>query len=321
MKPRVLCKFGIKSGVDYHRIARPIRHLEENGLIEARYWHKEIGMPREDLEWATHFIFSRQPNVNASIIAVFGMLKQFGVRIIVDNDDSFNLPEWHTSKKAYDEGYRDLLVDSARLADEVWTTNETLKGELLEYNSNVYVIPNSICHTDPQWNVTKLRAKKGVRFGYMGAQHHVKDLEWSGIDLEGLEGYTTGGKAGDYEDYGSALNAKYHIDSMSPNEYGKMYGVFDVSLIPLEPTPFSACKSNLKLLEAGFSRTAAICTKTPPYGEFADCVTYVEPGEDWNEVIQSMSKRQARKKGLALNKAVQTYTMDNVNQLRLERLF
>jgi len=326
MKPRVLCKFGIKSGVDYHRIARPIRHLEEKGLIEARYWHKgsenisETGMPKDDLEWATHFFFSRQPGVNVPVFAFFTLLKHFGVRVVVDQDDSFNLPEWHTSKKAYDDGYVDRMIDSTKLADEVWTTNETLAEELKVYNSNVHIIPNSIAHTDPQWKLPKSKGKKGLRFGYLGAQHHLRDLEWSGIDLSGLEGYSTGGKASAYEAYGDALNAKYHIDSMSPHDYGKMYSVLDVSLVPLEPTPFAACKSNLKLLEAGFSKTAAICTNTPPYGEFADCVVYVEPGDDWNEVIRSMTKRDVKRRALALNKAVQVYSMDAINELRLDRL-
>jgi len=49
------------------------------------------------------------------------------------------------------------------------------------------------------------------------------------------------------------------------HQYAFMYDHWDISLIPLQNTTFNRCKSNLKLLEAGFKKTAAIVSGIHPY--------------------------------------------------------
>lgn len=332
MKPKVLARITKYGGVDYHRVSRPMMHLADQGEIELRFIYEEDDkkamVNKGDLEWATHFIYARYPNVAIPDPMFISFIKKFDLKLIVDADDWWELPDWHASKENYEKGFKDVILNNLKLADEVWTTNETLKGYILEHNTNVHVIPNSIAHKDPQWSHPKQKHlkvdgkkvfDKRVRFGYLGAQHHIEDLKWSKINLLDKLGFCTG-DLGEGQDYGEVINAKYRLSSMNPHEYGQLYSVFDVSLVPLMPSKFAECKSNLKLLEAGFSKTAVIATNTPPYGEFADCVSYIEPGNDFNPVIDLMTKRRAKEMGKALNEAVQEYTMDNINPLRLERL-
>lgn len=47
--------------------------------------------------------------------------------------------------------------------------------------------------------------------------------------------------------------------------YGKLYNLIDVSLVPLAETAFSANKSELKLIEAGFMKKAVIVSDVKPY--------------------------------------------------------
>lgn len=53
-------------------------------------------------------------------------------------------------------------------------------------------------------------------------------------------------------------------------KYGKLYNLIDVSLVPLVQNMFSACKSELKLIEAGFMKKAVIVSNVNPYDRLAD---------------------------------------------------
>ena len=53
-------------------------------------------------------------------------------------------------------------------------------------------------------------------------------------------------------------------------KYGKLYNLIDVSLIPLVQNMFSACKSELKLIEAGFMKKSVIVSNINPYDRLAD---------------------------------------------------
>lgn len=52
--------------------------------------------------------------------------------------------------------------------------------------------------------------------------------------------------------------------------YGKLYNFVDVSLVPLAETMFSANKSELKLIEAGFMKKAVIVSDVKPYNILAN---------------------------------------------------
>lgn len=49
------------------------------------------------------------------------------------------------------------------------------------------------------------------------------------------------------------------------SNYAKNYAKFDVSLAPIEPTLFNICKSQLKVIEAGFYKKAIIASDVGPY--------------------------------------------------------
>jgi len=67
------------------------------------------------------------------------------------------------------------------------------------------------------------------------------------------------------------------------DQYGIGYNDFDVALAPLNNTPFNNCKSQLKVIEAGFMKKALIASAVIPYT--IDCVNeenalMVEHGRD-----------------------------------------
>ena len=73
--------------------------------------------------------------------------------------------------------------------------------------------------------------------------------------------------------------------------YGQGYREFDVALVPLEQSLFSSCKSELKLIEAGTTHTAAIVSDVPPYSDHLrheeNCLK-VSSRQDWYTQIRRM---------------------------------
>ena len=61
------------------------------------------------------------------------------------------------------------------------------------------------------------------------------------------------------------------------NKYATNYNYFDVSLAPLVESHFNSCKSQLKVIEAGFHKKAIIASETMPYT--LDLISAVEEGK------------------------------------------
>jgi len=49
------------------------------------------------------------------------------------------------------------------------------------------------------------------------------------------------------------------------NTYAMNYNYFDIALVPLYPSEFNSCKSQLKIIEAGFHKKAVIASNVEPY--------------------------------------------------------
>lgn len=75
------------------------------------------------------------------------------------------------------------------------------------------------------------------------------------------------------------------------NKYALNYNYFDVSLAPLVDSYFNSCKSQLKVIEAGFHKKAIIASENMPYT--LDLVSAVDEGKfknDGNALVVSSRK-------------------------------
>ena len=67
-----------------------------------------------------------------------------------------------------------------------------------------------------------------------------------------------------------------------PSCYMQMYENADIMVIPLEDSPWHACKSNLKILEAASKRIPCVVSNVRPYNTDADApVFWVNSQKDW----------------------------------------
>lgn len=105
--------------------------------------------------------------------------------------------------------------------------------------------------------------------------------------------------------------------------YGKLYNLIDVSLVPLAPNMFSACKSELKLIEAGFMKKAVIVSNVRPYDNVANkdnsILITANKGKEWYNAMRSLiaDKNKVEDLGEAMYETVKDKF--HINTVNVER--
>jgi glycosyltransferase involved in cell wall biosynthesis len=132
----------------------------------------------------------------------------------------------------------------------VTVTNEYLKNVMLEYNSNVKILPNLV---DPDlWNLNKdIRQVPGLTIGVFGGDSHVKD--WQILPeiftrLHEKYPFVTFLVSGSNFEY-LRLPFVKHMNWVPVQYYPALVAQFDIGICPLEDTNFNKSKSPIKFYE------------------------------------------------------------------------
>lgn len=91
-----------------------------------------------------------------------------------------------------------------------------------------------------------------------------------------------------------------------PNKYGEMYREIDVALVPLKgETLFQSCKSELKIIEAGMTKSAAIVTDCMPYSPHLkhedNCMVVSPTRNNWYEGVRKLINDEDLREELSVN--------------------
>lgn len=211
----------------------------------------------------------------------FKRIKDFGIQTVVDFDDFWALPSNHLMYKfSQKEKSQELLTYMLQYFDAVTCSTERLAKEVRKHNGNVWVLPNAIDPTWPQYEIKKTFYPK-VGIGWIGGMCHLPDiamlkdlpgkLYWNADTIDKyilqLFGYEKGNI---FEQYAAIMSdlGKYPLDLIPPRDglnYTQFYNSIDIALIPLRKDKFNSLKSELKVVEAGFFKKAIICSDVHPY--------------------------------------------------------
>lgn len=250
-------------------------------------------------------------------------LKKYKVKLILDNDDFWELPDDNPAQEIYKKQVSREILASIRIADEIWTPSPTLAHKMKKVNKNVpyRIIPNTIYEKEEQWvNQEKDPNPKGlVRFGYTGANGHRNDILSMGMTFENHELYCM-----NLMDYPDIMRAKYTMYPLDIHLYAQLYRHFDVSLAPLLNNKFNRCKSELKVVEAGYTKTAIIASNTTPYKE---TIIHNKTGilcsspDDWRKAVNEMTLEKAKNlAGELYEFCKKNYDISQINKERLKGL-
>jgi glycosyltransferase involved in cell wall biosynthesis len=312
------------NGINYHRLLTPfIRIKEENGLM-VHFFENFNEMKEWDLTSVSALVVSRRCSVsNHKEFKKF--LVKNNVKLILDNDDFWELAKDNPARKYYEKVESKHILSTIGIADEIWTPSaylaERMRKVLKGKEVPIRIIPNTVYSKEKQWReIEKEPNESGlVRFGFLGANGHSDDLRMMGMTFEDYEMYTVG-----LMDYKEILKAKYIMEPLPIHEYGSLYKKFDVSLAPLQNTRFNRCKSELKVVEAGYTKTAIIASNTTPYKQ---SIIHGKTGllcsspAEWRDAVRKMTLAQAEDLGHALHEyCLQHYDIHQLNKERLKGL-
>lgn len=229
-------------GVNYHRLLNPFEPISQNHDIDLV---DVVDVNKCDYDL---LVFNTLPNQNLTDIEI---LKNKGVKVIVDIDDWIELPKWHTN--AHNNFQRtSLILQSLKVADVVTTTNKTLQNKLRHLGYNSEILENYI--TDIVPNKADYHS-----IGWVGGQNHAKDLSLMynilmtdfGVKRI-LGGYSKGDPQSEFYARIMSGNYQYNLEKREPlpiDKYKELYQGITIGLLPCYEDIYSICKSDLRALE------------------------------------------------------------------------
>lgn len=295
---------GQQGGVFYHRLQIPYEDLLMRGFLIKFGQLDEIDKYKDVM---THLVVNR--GVSSKNHRAFkAMLLKNNIKLILDLDDWWVLPRSHANRNA--QKTQDIIW-TLKIADEIHTTNAYLAEKVQKENPYVpiWILPNAIDTRRGQWE--DIDKEEGFNVGYMGALHHDEDLTYNRINLAGLNSYSI-------PYYKERLNASNEFDRADWSDYGKLYKKIHVSIAPLAPSTFNKCKSNLKALEAGFTKTCIIAQDMHPYTPFlneSNSILCKGPAH-WEQELKNLDPERCKALAEQLHKDVQFYSIENINNTR-----
>jgi len=263
-----------------------------------------------------------------------GWRKEYGFKLIVDNDDHWDLGHDHYMSKDYHRfGVSKTIVDFMRVADAVTVTHERLAEEAKQFNPNVHILPNSI----PQYEqfTVKKQEDECTRLFWAGSITHIHDMELLKRPLQLIKRdrvkFVMGGfvkhpdwmKMAKMFTCDSSYNTEV-LEALPVERYYFMYSKCDIALIPLLSTKFNTFKSNLKILEAANIGSPVIVSRVHPYLDFPEeLVNYVSGNDTWYKQINKLIKNPEliKEQGKALKEYCERNFDFNLINLKRKQIF
>jgi hypothetical protein len=231
---------------------------------------------------------------------------KYGFKLIVDNDDHWDLGVTHILSESYKENnVSERIIAWIRIADLCTVTHERLAEEVYPLNQNVEILPNAIPYGEEQFVLDK-KPSDLVRLFWSGSGTHGRDLEILRNPMKRINfpvrkiiaGYNEQEKPiwdGMIASFTNGLKLNPTIYNFNQvTEYMAAYCDSDISLIPLVDNKFNSMKSNLKVLETASKKNPAIVSNVHPYrGFYPAC--HVNSQKDWYYWIKMLvNDKQAR---------------------------
>jgi hypothetical protein len=172
------------SGLQYHRQIAPLNHLGTNydctitSVDNIMKLFSENRITTAILQYDM-VIFLRHVSIDGLGVEIIKAIQAQGVKVVIDIDDYWLLPDTHGMKHEYKEkNLAKQQIEELRQADYVTTTTGHFAYNYIRpINKNVDVLANAIdAVNDTQWTTTKTESSL-TRFGWVGGVFHANDLE------------------------------------------------------------------------------------------------------------------------------------------------
>lgn len=295
---RILAITSKQSGVGYHRIMMPLVNMKKD------YCLITDTLSEETFEGNFDIVVINRMLANITPEQMIEWRKKYGFKLVVDNDDHWQLDPSHILYQHYVlNQIPEQIVNWIQIADLCTCTHDRLAEEIYKHNTKVEILPNAIPYGEEQFIIEK-KPSDLVRLFWSGSGTHGKDLEILRNPMKRINfpvrtiiaGYNEGEKH-IWDNmicaFTNGLKLKPTIYNYNPvTEYMAAYCDSDISLIPLVDSKFNSMKSNLKVLETASKKNPAIVSNVNPYkGFYPAC--HVNSQKDWYYWIKLLTHDQA----------------------------
>lgn len=170
-----------KTGVGYYRSINPHVFMDEKYSDEVDVTIVDkIDLKDPNFGFGYDLIhFHASSNVDPnSVINKVKMWKRNGIKVVVDLDDYWMLPNYFPQYRMYNVQYKLHLytIGLIKEADYITTTTEFFAKEIKKHNKNVFVIPNAIDPREKQFQKIDNKSDR-LRVGIICGSSHEKDIE------------------------------------------------------------------------------------------------------------------------------------------------
>ena len=153
--------------------------------------------------------FNRYPP-DTSVKKLLEYREKYGFKIVVDNDDYWELGSSHVMNEAYKHYKIDNWIkDCIFIADACTVTHDRLAERVGEINPNVHILPNSI----PQFGQFLVPKEKSslTRLFWAGSHTHLNDIKILQNPLKRFSFSNTVMVMGGYDERSDVLNSMANI--------------------------------------------------------------------------------------------------------------
>jgi len=269
------------------------------------------------------------------------ILKQMGKKIVMDNDDTFLLEDFHPLAQFTPDGkFQDNLKrrqnninDFIEMCDLVTCSTETLKKEYSEHNKNVVVLPNCV---DPEdWDTPLRNDGDKVRIGIVGSAAleydylHIKQLIKELSERDDVELVLFGLGDTKHQKNNPKVTKVFKDEyefwnniKMEQFPWCKRYDYnrtlnearLDIMIIPRRDNYFNRCKSNIKFLEASMCEIPVVAQSFTdgPYEEIIEDIgVLIKDNSKWKEELEILIKDKELRRQIGKN--ARDYVIKNYN--------
>lgn len=343
MKKLLFLKPNKNNGCIYHRIEVPMHNLNKQSInFDICSADNIDNIDTNFLQGIDLIIFNRFHGIGDDFTQL-ERIKALKIPFIFDIDDYWELPSSHLMANQYKaQNVPNRLKEYIKHAACITTTHEYFAQIIKKINSNVEIVYNALDPEQPQWDLKPKQINKdNIDFGWIGGVHHFADIDLLRDGLKKLfssdlsnVNLIMGGYSKDdiiwdtlkdmFTNYGKYKHSI--LESLDVYNYGYLYDFIDVALIPLVDNKFNNCKSQLKIIEAGFKKKPIICSAIMPYiyDMNSNHGFYIDPRRnhsDWYDAIKKLSKHPELIKEMGENLyqlVIKKYDINIVNEKRTQ---
>ncbi len=258
----------------------------------------------DDLDWADVVFLQRESN--AVVLDLIDRVQRAGKFVVMDMDDLLTeMPDFLSAATASRER-REHLLSALGKVDVVTVTTERLGDALAEHCARVHVVPNCTFAAHPP--VTH-RARERVRLivassdtvridFVLSAIRRLQDAPDLDVELIGI------GPPGEHL-AARGFKLAQRVGLMSHGEFKAYISSLDnaVGLIPLDSSPFSACKSSIKFIDYSLAGIPSVCSDVPPYSDTVEHdvtgVLCANEESAWVNAVRELAKSADKRNEMA----------------------